>query len=157
MSTKVITSASAERRLKNAQDWLQERGKDEEALIVGATLAAASELARDAARTNGVAFGWHRHSWAQLVRAVAWPLLAQQELVPISRVSMDALVTGLIHRLQGEGKLGIYHSVASTPGFHGSIVDMLSELRLAGVNAITLFCDGTGPRADRGGLRGRAH
>ncbi|MBZ9856409.1 hypothetical protein LB566_21605 [Mesorhizobium sp. CA13] len=70
MSTKVIMSVSAGRRLGHAQAWLRERGKDEEVLIVGATLAAAGELARNAARTNGVAFGWHRHSWAQFVRAL---------------------------------------------------------------------------------------
>jgi ATP-dependent helicase/nuclease subunit B len=135
MSTKVIMSVSAGRRLGHAQDWLRERGKGEEVLIVGATLAAAGELARNAARTNGVAFGWHRHSWAQFVRALAGPLLARHELVPITRVSVDAVVTGLIHRLRGEGKLGVYQSVAGTPGFHSSIVDMLSELRLAGVNS----------------------
>ena len=139
MSINVITSVSAGRRLRHAQDWLRGRGKDEEILIVGATLAAAGELARNAARANGVSFGWHRQSWSQFIRTVAGPLLVQHELVPISRVSMDALVTSLIHRLGSEGKLGIYQPVARTPGFHGSIVDMLGELRHADVHAGALL------------------
>jgi len=59
-------SAANDRRIRRAQTWLEGRAAREEALIVGATLDAANELARKAAKKKGAAFGWYRLTLPQL-------------------------------------------------------------------------------------------
>ena len=54
------------RRTACARAWLEAREPAEEILIIGATLDAANELAREVALTKGAAFGRHRLSLTQL-------------------------------------------------------------------------------------------
>ena len=89
----------------------------EEVLIVGATPDAANELARSVATTKGAAFGWHRLTLSRLAFAVAAPVLAARGLAPLSRIGTDAMAARLAHRMNAEGRLSHYQSVAATPGF----------------------------------------
>ena len=114
------------------------RERDEELLVVGATVDAANELVRQVASRSGAAFGWHRISLAQLVSIVAARELAHRGVVPLTKVGTDAIATRLIHRLRDEGKLGRYVSVSETPGFPRAIASVIAELRSAGVRSSEL-------------------
>jgi ATP-dependent helicase/nuclease subunit B len=63
--------------------------------------------------------------------AIAAPVLATRELVPLSRVGTEAIVAGLIQRLKAEGGLSRYQAVGDTPGFSRAITDVIAELRSA--------------------------
>src|SRR5580700_2068901 len=117
MSVHAVTSSASHRRIRRAQRWLEIRAAAEEVLIVGATLDAANELSRKVAKKKGAAFGWHRLTLPQLAFAVAAPILAAHGLTPLSRIGVGALVARLAHRMNTEGRLRRYQSVATTPGF----------------------------------------
>jgi ATP-dependent helicase/nuclease subunit B len=136
MSAIVAISAVNHRRIRRARAWLESRVSAEEVLIIGASLDAANELARRVAQEKGAAFGWHRLTLPRLAAALAAPLLAERELVPLSRLGANAIVARVIHRLKSERELGRYQPVGDTPGFARAIAAVIAELRLA-----RLACD----------------
>ena len=121
MSVHAVTSSAGHRRIRRAQRWLESRAAAEEVLIVGATLDAANQLAREVAKKKGAAFGWHRLTLPQSAFAIAAPILAARRLTPLSRIGAGALVA----RLQ---------SVAMTPGFPRAVAGVIAELRLARIS-----------------------
>jgi ATP-dependent helicase/nuclease subunit B len=131
MNATAAISVASNRRIWRARTWLESRIRAEQVLIVGASLDAANELARNVAKEKGGAFGWHRLSFPQLAAVVAAPVLATRGLVPLSRLGTEAIVARLIHRLREEGGLSHYHAVADTPGFPRAIARVIAELRLA--------------------------
>jgi hypothetical protein len=56
-------------------------------LIIGATLDAANELARQIATEKGAVFGWHRLTLLGLAAA----LLSEKKLAPLSRLGTEAI------------------------------------------------------------------
>ena len=134
MNSHVVISSTGHRRIGIARGWLESRTAAEEVLIVGATLDAANELARKVARKKGAAFGWHRLTLPQLAFAVAAPILAARGLTPLSRIGAGALVARLVHRMNTEGRLRRYQSVATTPGFPRAVAGVITELRLARIS-----------------------
>lgn len=135
MDMLAVTSVSSRRRLDRACAWLEARAPDEELVLVGATVDAVNDLARQVGARRGAAFGWHRISLPQLVSIVAAEELAQRGVVPLSRIGTDAITTRLIHRLTIDRKLGRYVAVSATPGFPRAIADVIAELRSAGVHS----------------------
>ena len=133
MSANAIVSAANDRRIRRARAWLEGRSASEEVLIVGATPDAANELARSVATTKGAVFGWHRLTLSQLAFAVAAPLLAERGLAPLSRIGAEAIAARLAHRMNAEGRLSHYQSVAATPGFPRAVAGVIAELRLGRV------------------------
>ena len=131
MSVHAVISSTGHHRIHIAQRWLENRAAAEEVLIVGATLDAANELARKVAKNKAAAFGWHRLTLPQLAFAVAAPILAARGLTPLSRIGVGALVARLVHRMNTEGRLSGYQSVAATPGFPRAVAGVITELRLA--------------------------
>ena len=134
MSAHAVISSTGHRRIHVAQRWLENRAAAEEVLIVGATLDAANELARKVAKEKGAAFGWHRLTLPQLAFAIAEPILAARGLTPLSRIGAGALVARLVHRMNTEGRLRHYQSVAATPGFPRAVAGVVTELRLARIS-----------------------
>src|SRR5580704_19688886 len=134
MSVHAVTSSASHRRISRAQRWLEIRAAAEEVLIVGATLDAANELAREVAKKKGAAFGWHRLTLPQSAFAISAPILAARGLTPLSRIGAGALVARLVHRMNAEGRLSHYRSVVTTPGFPRAIAGVISELRLARIS-----------------------
>ena len=134
MSANAIVSAANDRRFRRAQAWLENRAAAEEVLIVGATLDAANELARKVAKKKGAAFGWHRLTLSKLAFTIAAPILAARGLTPLSRIGAAALVARLVHRMNVEGRLSHYRSVATTPGFPRAVAGVIAELRLARIS-----------------------
>jgi hypothetical protein len=82
-------------------------------------------------RRKGAAFGWHRLTLPQLAFAIAAPILVARGLTPLSRIGAAALVARLVHRMNMEGRLSHYRSVATTPGFPRAVAGVITELRLA--------------------------
>jgi ATP-dependent helicase/nuclease subunit B len=117
MSCVVVTSSAARIRIRRAEAWLESRKPDEELLVIGATLDAANELARQVAKKKGAAFGWHRLTLPQLAFAIAAPVLAARGLTPLSRIGADAIVARIVHRMNADGRLSHYRSVLGAPGF----------------------------------------
>jgi len=107
-------------------------------VVVGASLDAANELARDAAMHMGAAFGWHRLTLSQLAASIARSELANQGLIPVGRIVADAIVARFLHDLKTNDKLGRFQPIAETPGFPRSIARVINELRLADVSSETI-------------------
>ena len=138
MSRIVVTSSAARTRIRRAEAWLESRNPDEELLVIGATLDAANELARQVAKKKGAAFGWRRLTLPQLAFAIAAPVLAARGLTPLSRIAADAVVARIVHRLNADGRLSHYRSVLGAPGLPRAVARVISELRLGQIppNAI---------------------
>jgi ATP-dependent helicase/nuclease subunit B len=134
MSVHAVISSTGHRRILDAQRWLENRPAAEEVLIVGATLDAANELARKVAKKKGAGFGWHRLTLPQLAFAIAPPILAARGLTPLSRIGVDALVARFVHRMNAEGRLSHYQSVATTPGFPRAVASVIAELQFARIS-----------------------
>ena len=126
-----MKSSAARTRIRRAAAWLESRKPDEELLVIGATLDAASGLARTIAKKKGGAFGWHRLTLPQLALTIAAPVLAARGLTPLSRIGADAIVARLVHRMDAEGRLSHYQSVLGAPGFPRAVASVIAELRLA--------------------------
>jgi hypothetical protein len=150
MSRIAAISSAAPPRIRRAEAWLERRAVAGEVLIVGATLDAANELARKVAKKRGAAFGWHRLTLSQLAFAVAAPVLAARGLTPLGRIGADAFAARLVHRMNAEGRLGHYQSIAATPGFPRAVARVISELRLARLSpeAVVRFAPDLAPLLD---------
>jgi hypothetical protein len=125
-----VTSSAARTRIRRAEAWLESRNPDEELLVIGATLDAANEVARQVAKKKGAAFGWHRLTLPQLAFAIAAPVLAARGLTPLSRIGADAIVARLVHRMKAEGTTSYCQSVLGAPGFPRAVASVITELRL---------------------------
>src|SRR5438477_13150085 len=117
MTAAIIVSAMSRSRLDRAKAWLADRNPADEVVIIGASQAAANELARGLAREKGAAFGWYRFTLARLAAEVAAPVLFDRGLAPITYLGAEALTARLVHQTKSEGAIGRYHAIADTPGF----------------------------------------
>jgi CRISPR/Cas system-associated exonuclease Cas4 (RecB family) len=111
-----------------------------EILILGATRAAANELALTAFDRG--CQGMHALTVTQLGANLAARSLAQAKLAPISRLGSEALANRIVHAAWQANELHYFAPVAQTPGFPRAVAKTIAELRLAGVPAGTLA--GTG-------------
>jgi RecB family exonuclease len=127
----LFTSAGAQARLLRAQDWLSARGA-ERALVVGATLEAASEAVRAAALRVPAAFGWQRMTLGRLAAVLASHELAARGVSPLSPLGVEAVCARVIHQLGRAGALGKFQPVAQQPGLARALSRSLQEARLAG-------------------------
>jgi ATP-dependent helicase/nuclease subunit B len=131
----VITSVETRRRLEHCRAWLDARQIAEEVLIIAASIEAANQLARDSAKGNGSAFGWHRVTLAGLAAMIAQTSLTEQSIAPIGQLGNQATVARLVHRLKSENRLGRFSAVEDAPGLPRAIAGVIVELRLARLSA----------------------
>ena len=124
----VITSAGAQARLLKAQEWLCARPR---ALVLGASLDAASEVARAAALKLGAAFGWQRFTLGRFAALLAGPRLARLELSPLSPLGLLGVCARVVHRMGKAGQLGRFQPLADQPGLPRALSRTLQEVRLA--------------------------
>ncbi|MEO8701869.1 MAG: PD-(D/E)XK nuclease family protein [Kofleriaceae bacterium] len=133
---RVVLSARAELRLREARAWLAGRGADEEVLVVGATYEAASDLIRTVAAERGSGFGWHRLTLGRLAAELAKLELASRDLAPVGTLPIEALCARVLHRLRELGQLGRLAAVVEQPGLPRALARTLAELRMAGAFAV---------------------
>jgi ATP-dependent helicase/nuclease subunit B len=138
MPTEVVTSVASRCRIERARIWLETRNPAEELLILGATLAAASDLVRGLAKSKGSAFGWHRLTLAQLAASIALPGLIERGVASVSQIGSEATVARLVHRSKTEGRIGRFEPIAATPGFPRAIAAVITELRLAHLSPVAV-------------------
>ena len=130
-----ISSPSSHARLASASAFLAALGAGRTALIVGATRAAADELAFSVAADRGGLFGVTRASFAELVTKLALPALARDGLSPTGGLGAEAIAARATFEAAQSGRLTYFAPVAHLPGFPRALSRTLSELRLAGLTA----------------------
>jgi ATP-dependent helicase/nuclease subunit B len=132
---RLVWSPRAAARLDVARQWLCDRGRAGEVVIVGATLEAATDLTRTVGGGLGGYFGWHRFTLPQLAWSLGRESLARRGLVPVSPLALAAVSARVVHRASEEGTLGRFAAIADRPGLPRALASSLSELRLAKVDA----------------------
>ncbi len=134
----LLRSSSAADRVERAIRWLSSLRRDDEVLIIGASSEAAAELARDATRTLGASFGFHRASLGRTAATIAAPLLAARGLSPVGALALEAVTTRVVHALGKRGALGRFQPVAKFPGLPRALARTLAEVRSFGVTSADL-------------------
>ncbi|HET7695431.1 MAG TPA: PD-(D/E)XK nuclease family protein [Vicinamibacterales bacterium] len=129
----LIESSSAQLRLDAARDFVQARARRGDVWLVGASRGSVDDLARTIASGAGATIGLHRFSLTQLAARLAAPVLADQELAPVTYLGSEAVAARATFEAQREGALDYFAPVARTPGFPRALARTLQELRLAGV------------------------
>lgn len=127
----VYTSAAADLRLDQALSWLSAQAPSGRVVVVGATKEAAAHVLREAVRRSGSVVGWCGLTFGRLATALAQPLLAQEDRVPVGTLLLEALCARAISELAEAGRLGRYQVLAQTPGLARAIARTVLELRLA--------------------------
>jgi ATP-dependent helicase/nuclease subunit B len=141
----LVTSPSAAARLAAARDALLALAPGTGALIVGATRAAADELAAEVARERGASFGLERTGFYELAIRLALPALARDGLAPNGVLGTEAVAARATFEAASTGTLHYFAPVAHLPGFPRAVTRTLGELQMAGVEpAEVASLDGPG-------------
>jgi ATP-dependent helicase/nuclease subunit B len=150
-------SPSAASRVDRAAAWLAERSPCEQIVVATANREAASEIVRRKVleSKSGAAFGWHRATVGRLAAEIAGDALADEGLVPLTRLGTEEIVARVIQELRGSGALDRYEVVSDKPGFARAVAATLEELRLGLVSAdcVEEAAPGLSVVADRYGMR----
>lgn len=140
-----VVSPSAARRAAAARAFVSAHAA-RGVLIVGASRAAADELALDIARAAGALVGVTRMSFAELATRLALPVLAERLVSPGSALGVEAMVARASFDAHDAGELAYFAPVAQLPGFPRAAARTLGELQLAGVSLDALAAvDRVGP------------
>lgn len=99
-------------------------------VIVGASRAAADELAFVAASRRGGLFGVTRVGLGELVTKMALPTLARQGLSPTGGLGAEAIAARATFTAHAAGRLAYFSPVADLPGFPRALTRTMTELRL---------------------------
>ena len=133
MASHLVVSPSASARLDAAGAWLAGAATKGEVLVVGASRAAADELAARVALARGGLFGVSRAGFHELVTRLALPALAKAGLSPTGGLGAEAVVTRAAFEAAEAGELRYFAPVAKLPGFPRAVSRTLTELQMASV------------------------
>jgi CRISPR/Cas system-associated exonuclease Cas4 (RecB family) len=129
----IVESASAVTRLDAASAFLREQPPLRTITIVGATRAAADDLARRIALERPATFGITRLSLTQLAARSALVALAGEGRTPSTWLGAEAVATRAAFTAVRSAALRYFEPVAETPGFPRALARTLEELRLTGI------------------------
>jgi ATP-dependent helicase/nuclease subunit B len=129
-----VVDASAEVRLAAARAFVEAHA-DAGVLIVGATRAAADELALAVTLDRGALVGVARMSFAEMAMRLALPALAERLVTPGGMLGAEAIATRAAFDAHAAGELPYFGPVADLPGFARAAARTIGELQLAGVDA----------------------
>ncbi|MGD9904598.1 MAG: PD-(D/E)XK nuclease family protein [Vicinamibacterales bacterium] len=115
-----------------------ERHAADGVLIIGATRAAADELALQLIAGRGAVVGVTRTSFGELAMRLALPVLAERLVAPGGGLGAEAMATRATFDAQAAGELRYFRPVADLPGFARAAARTLHELQMAGVDAATV-------------------
>ena len=130
---RVVESASNELRLTEARGFVRSHLGQSDVLLVGASRAAADDLARSIAIAMGATVGLHRFSLTQLAARLAAPILAADRRSPSTDLGSEAVAARATFESCRDNALTYFGPVAGTPGFPRALARTLREVRLAGV------------------------
>ena len=139
---RIIESASAASRLRAAVEFLGSFPPHHPVTVVGATRAAADDLARTVAVSRSATFGTHRLSLTQLAARTALLALARDQVTPSTGLGAEAVATRAAFEAVRERSLDYFAPVAGFPGFPRALAATLQELRLAGLDGRPLAAAG---------------
>jgi ATP-dependent helicase/nuclease subunit B len=128
-------ASQAEARLGCAAEFLRGLPPRGPALVLVPSLAAGTELVARVLGAGDARFGWQKRTLSQLARQLALPELARTERVPLSGLSLEALVARVLHQLKARGALPRHGVLLERPGFARAMSKTLDELRMSGVSA----------------------
>ena len=128
-----FASPSAADRLRTAGAFVERLPAATEVLIVGASRAAADDLARQVTVARGVTFGLHRASFMQLAARLAAAEMARLGVAPATALGVEAVAARVSFEALREGALAYFAPVARFPGFARALAATLGELRLGHV------------------------
>ena len=132
MSTlRAVASPVAAERLSQARAFLGSVPSGQEVVIVGASRAAAEDLAREVTADRGASFGWHRFGLLQLAVRLAAPALAARQRSPGTALGTEAVASRALAEASAASTLTYFGPVAGAPGFPRALSRTLGELRLA--------------------------
>ncbi|MGE3276556.1 MAG: PD-(D/E)XK nuclease family protein [Vicinamibacterales bacterium] len=152
---RVISSPSAAARVSAATAAVSRAAGSQRVLIVGATRAAADELALAVARERGALFGVSRVGLFEQAARLALPELAHDRRSPTGMLGAEAVVTRAAFEARQRAALGYFAPVADLPGFPRAAARTLAEVEHAGIGIEPLAAlDGAG--RDLGVLLGLA-
>jgi CRISPR/Cas system-associated exonuclease Cas4 (RecB family) len=134
MTVMAFVSTSAAARLSRVRQFLDERGRAADVVLVGPSKDALADLARASVKEHGAIFGWQRVTFARLAGILAAPALAEKALVPIGALGVEALCARLVHRAKQSGHLERLAPIADFPGLPKALARTLEEVRLARVD-----------------------
>jgi RecB family exonuclease len=134
LASTLVVSAAASLRVERALAWLAERRRDEEVVVLGASVEAAAEISRLAVHRRGACFGWQRTTLGRTAAALAAPALAARGLAPVGALPLEALVARVVDGLRRARQLGRFQDISDLPGLPRALARTLAELRLAGVD-----------------------
>jgi hypothetical protein len=151
---KAFLSPSAAGRVDRAAAWLADRSPCKQIVVATANREAASEIVRRKVLESkgGAAFGWHRATMGRLSAEIAGDALADEGLVPLTRLGTEGIASRVIQEVRGSGALDRYEVVSDKPGFARAVATTLEELRLGLVSAACL-CE-TSARSAAGNREG---
>jgi CRISPR/Cas system-associated exonuclease Cas4 (RecB family) len=138
VSLRIIVSSSAAARLSRAREAVRRRPPGNRVLIVGASRAAADDLARDVAVAVPSSFGIERLSITQLAAKTALLALATSGASASTSLGAEAVAVRAVFEATREDALRYFGPVAATPGFARALGKTLGELRLAGTAGTSL-------------------
>ncbi len=142
----LFTSPSSRDRLRAAVDFVLSADPGSGVVIVGASRAAADELAFAVALERGGSFGVTRVGFAELATRLALPRLARHRLSPSGGLGAEAIAARAAFEATAAGALTYFAPVAHLPGFPRALSRTLNELRSAGVDVTTIATvDQAGP------------
>ena len=128
-----FSSPSAAERLRVAAAFLADIPAATEVLIVGASRAAADDLARLATIAREVTFGLHRASFMELAVRLAATEMARLGVAPAASLGVEAVAARVSFQAMRDRALTYFAPVAQFPGFARALAATLAELRLGGV------------------------
>lgn len=135
---RLVVSAASALRLDAATTFLASLRIGTEVLLVGASRAAADDLARAIGAAAGATFGLHRLSLSQLAARLAAPALADRGLAPATSLGGEAATARALFDAERAGGLAYLAPLAGSPGLPAAVAATLRELHEAGVAATAL-------------------
>jgi len=138
VASRIVVAPAAAQRLDEAAEWLKQRRRDEELLVVAHSLEAAASIVHRVASENGAAFGWRTSTLPRVASALAHPVLAARGVSVAGQLVLEALCARIVHARAREGGLGRFQPIADRPGLVRAIARTIRELRVAGVTHTTL-------------------
>jgi CRISPR/Cas system-associated exonuclease Cas4 (RecB family) len=133
VNVRVFSSPSASARLAAARGALLDLPPGVSALVIGASRAAADELAARVALEARGLFGVVRVGYQELVTRLALTTLARDNLSPTGALSAEAVAARAAFEAAHDDALEYFDPVATLPGFPRALSRTIGELRLAGV------------------------
>ncbi len=130
---RLVTSPSAQTRLRFAQDALNELDSFSEAVILTPTRAAGDDFVRTYGPKPGRG-GLHRLTLPQLALELGTWALADRGLTPVSGVAIEALIARTAYLSTRQDPLDYFDPVSDTVGFVRALGRTISELRLEGIS-----------------------